>query len=110
CWAVPGYRERFLAEPAEVLREAGLGLPRATRVRVVENTASLTYLLVPEGADRLPSPIAALLAAALPLAPERQLRLVQNAPGLLYVPLPLPPGQLMPGMQAGMETRIVREL
>lgn len=41
------YRRRVVDEPREVLREFGLELPAAMRIRVVDSTAECRYLVVP---------------------------------------------------------------
>lgn len=44
----PPYRARAVSEPRAVLREFGVELPKATRVRVWDSTAEVRYLVIPE--------------------------------------------------------------
>ena len=39
---------RLMAEPAAVLREAGIELPAGQQVRVVENTDQVVHLVLPQ--------------------------------------------------------------
>ena len=45
------YRARVVAEPRAVLREFGLELPAATRIRVWDSTAEVRYLVMPVRPD-----------------------------------------------------------
>ncbi len=47
AWADAEYKARLLAHPAAVLKEAGVELPPGLRLRVVENTADVTHLVLP---------------------------------------------------------------
>src|SRR3954471_14777309 len=50
------YRSRAVADPRGVLRDFGVELPAATRIRVWDSTAELRYLVVPmrpDGTDEL---------------------------------------------------------
>ncbi|TPE50489.1 nitrile hydratase subunit alpha [Amaricoccus solimangrovi] len=47
-YKAPPYRARAVSDPRGVLREFGLDLPAATRIRVWDSTAELRYLVVPE--------------------------------------------------------------
>jgi nitrile hydratase len=42
------YRARVVLDPRGVLAEFGLALPEETRIRVVDSTADLRYLVIPE--------------------------------------------------------------
>ena len=42
------YRARVVREPRAVLEEFGLALPDSTEIRVVDSTADLRYLVIPE--------------------------------------------------------------
>lgn len=55
-YKAPPYRARAVSDPRGVLREFGLDLPAATRIRVWDSTAELRYLVVPlrpEGTEGL---------------------------------------------------------
>jgi nitrile hydratase len=41
------YRSRVVRDPRGVLAEFGLTLPEETRIRVVDSTADLRYLVIP---------------------------------------------------------------
>jgi nitrile hydratase len=50
------YRARVVREPRAVLEEFGVSLPADTEIRVVDSTADLRYLVIPErpsGTDHL---------------------------------------------------------
>jgi nitrile hydratase len=42
------YRARVVREPRTVLEEFGVSLPDSTEIRVVDSTADLRYLIIPE--------------------------------------------------------------
>jgi nitrile hydratase len=44
----PPYRSRAVIDPRGVLKEFGVELPEATRIRVWDSTAEIRYLVVPE--------------------------------------------------------------
>ena len=48
AWREPTYKQRLMAEPAAVLREAGIELPAGQQVRVVENTDQVVHLVLPQ--------------------------------------------------------------
>lgn len=48
------YRARIVREPRTVLKEFGVELPDATKIRVLDSTADLRFLVIPrrpEGTD-----------------------------------------------------------
>ncbi len=47
AWTDEGFKQRLLSNPTEVLRAEGVPVPEGNEVRVVENTARLTYLPLP---------------------------------------------------------------
>jgi len=51
AWADPEFRARLLADPAAVLKEAGLDMPDGVTLRVMEDTASLTHVVLPAVPD-----------------------------------------------------------
>jgi nitrile hydratase len=55
-YKAPPYRSRAVSDPRGVLREFGLDLPAATKIRVWDSTAELRYLVIPlrpEGSEEL---------------------------------------------------------
>src|SRR5215468_8527734 len=47
AWADPAYKARLLADPHQVLTEAGLNPPSDLKIKVVENTNHLVHLVLP---------------------------------------------------------------
>jgi len=52
AWRDPEYKQRLIANPKEVLIEAGSSVPDELEVRVVENTSDVRYLILPESPAR----------------------------------------------------------
>jgi hypothetical protein len=61
AWADEAYKNKLKSDPAAVLKAEGLAVPEGVQLTVVENTASLTHLVLPA----LPSEAANLDEAAL---------------------------------------------
>lgn len=51
AWADEEFKARLLADPAAVLKEAGLDVPDGVTLHVVENTDSLTHMVLPAVPD-----------------------------------------------------------
>lgn len=47
AWADDDFKQRFLADPAGVLKEEGVSLPEGIELHVVENTNEVVYLTLP---------------------------------------------------------------
>ena len=47
CWADEALKQRFIADPAAVLKESGLEVPEDMEFKVVENTDKVNYILLP---------------------------------------------------------------
>ena len=47
AWLDEDFKHRLLAEPAAVLKEAGLELQEGVHVKIMENTDSLGHLVLP---------------------------------------------------------------
>jgi len=47
CWADESFKQRFIANPAAVMKEAGLEVPEGVEFKVVENTDKVQYILLP---------------------------------------------------------------
>jgi hypothetical protein len=94
AWRDEGYRERLIADPAGVLRDAGLTLPAGCRVTLLEDTPTVAHVTVPSLEDMAGGgrePFMAELAALIPLPAGLELRLHQDTETERFVVLPLPP-------------------
>jgi hypothetical protein len=47
AWTDPGYKARFLSDPAGVMAEAGIATPEGMEFRVVENTDDVIHIVLP---------------------------------------------------------------
>jgi hypothetical protein len=47
CWADEAFKQRLLADPAGMLKAAGIEVPASVRVQVVENTPQEVTLVIP---------------------------------------------------------------
>ncbi|MEN6459902.1 MAG: NHLP leader peptide family RiPP precursor [Syntrophomonas sp.] len=47
CWADEAFKQQFMADPATILKEAGLEVPEGAKFKVVENTDKVNYILLP---------------------------------------------------------------
>jgi hypothetical protein len=47
AWSDEAFKRRLLAEPVTALRERGMEVPAGMEVRVVENTSTVTHLVLP---------------------------------------------------------------
>lgn len=48
CWADSDFKARLLADPNAALAAEGIAVPEGMELRIVENTPSLTYIVLPE--------------------------------------------------------------
>ena len=48
CWADEHFKQRLLADPAETLKQEGIKVPAGVMVKVVENTAQVVNLVIPQ--------------------------------------------------------------
>jgi hypothetical protein len=48
AWSDEAFKQRLMAEPSAVLREAGIEVPAGRQVRVVEDTEQVVHLVVPQ--------------------------------------------------------------
>ena len=53
CWIDEAFKQRFIAEPATVMKESGLEVPVELEFKVVENTDKVNYILLPSKPDEL---------------------------------------------------------
>lgn len=47
CWSDASYKAKLLADPAGVFKAEGLPMPEGVELCVLENTAELSYLVIP---------------------------------------------------------------
>ena len=47
AWSDPAYKARLMADPAGVLKEAGVELPKGMKVKAVENTSDTLHFILP---------------------------------------------------------------
>ncbi len=47
CWSDPAFKARLLANPADTLKAEGVELPAGIEFKIVENTPSLQYWVLP---------------------------------------------------------------
>ena len=47
CWADPALKKRLMDDPAKVLAERGIKLPQGIQAKVVEDSGSVTHLVIP---------------------------------------------------------------
>ena len=47
AWADPALKKRLMDDPAKVLAERGIAVPQGTQVKIIENTANVTHLVIP---------------------------------------------------------------
>lgn len=47
AWADEAFKQRLIADPAAVLKEAGLEMPEGIEIRVVEDTEKVAHLVLP---------------------------------------------------------------
>lgn len=53
CWVDEAFKQRFIADPAAILKEAGLEAPAKMELKVLENTDKLKYIVLPAKSDEL---------------------------------------------------------
>ena len=47
AWSDPAYKARLMADPAAVLKEAGVDLPAGMKLKAVENTENVHHFVLP---------------------------------------------------------------
>lgn len=47
CWADEAFKQRFITDPAAVMKEAGLEVTEGVDIKVVENTDKENYIILP---------------------------------------------------------------
>jgi hypothetical protein len=90
AWRDPGYRNRLLSSPREVLIEEGLEIPDGMAIRVFADTPAVRHIhltsLTTEAEELVP-----VLREILPLPEGSEVRLIQNTEQALCLVIPLAP-------------------
>jgi hypothetical protein len=94
-WKNPEYLRKLVANPKEVLSDAGVeGLSDDVQLRVVENTAKRKHLVLP-AAEIQPTTylhlLSEMLQKSLPLPEGDQIVLMQNTAKVVYIVIPMAP-------------------
>jgi hypothetical protein len=90
AWRDPGYRNRLLSNPREVLVADGLEVPDGMAIRVFADTPAIRHIhltsLTTEATELVP-----VLREILPLPEGSEVRLIQNTEQALCLVIPLAP-------------------
>jgi len=90
AWRDPGYRNRLLSSPREVLVADGLEIPDGMAIRVFADTPAIRHIhltsLTTEATELVP-----VLREMLPLPEGSEVRLIQNTEQALCLVIPLAP-------------------
>ena len=90
AWRDPGYRNRLLSSPREVLVAEGLEIPDGMAIRVFADTPAIRHIhltsLTTEATELVP-----VLREILPLPEGSEVRLIQNTEQALCLVIPLAP-------------------
>ena len=90
AWRDPGYRNRLLSSPREVLVDEGLEIPDGMAIRVFADTPAIRHIhltsLTTEATELVP-----VLREMLPLPEGSEVRLIQNTEQALCLVIPLAP-------------------
>ena len=105
AWRDPGYRNRLLSSPREVLIEEGLQIPDGMAIRVFADTPAVRHIhltsLTTEAEELVP-----VFREMLPLPEGSEVRLIQNTEQALCLVIPLAP----PEPQTLTDTDVLRRL
>ena len=105
AWRDPGYRNRLLSSPREVLIEEGLQIPDGMAIRVFADTPAVRHIhltsLTTEAEELVP-----VFRDMLPLPEGSEVRLIQNTEQALCLVIPLAP----PEPQTLTDTDVLRRL
>jgi len=89
-WRDPGYRNRLLSNPREVLVEEGLEIPDGMAIRVFADTPAIRHIHLTSLTTE-PEELAPVLREILPLPEGSEVRLIQNTEQALCLVIPLAP-------------------
>ena len=89
-WRDPGYRNRLLSNPREVLVEEGLEIPDGMAIRVFADTPAIRHVHLTSLTTE-PEELIGVLREILPLPEGSEVRLIQNTEQALCLVIPLAP-------------------
>ena len=90
AWRDPGYRNRLMSSPREVLIEEGLEIPDGMAIRVFADTPAIRHIHLTSLTTE-PEELAPVLREILPLPEGSEVRLIQNTEQALCLVIPLAP-------------------
>ena len=90
AWRDPGYRNRLLSSPREVLVEEGLEIPDGMAIRVFADTPAIRHVHLTSLTTE-PEELIGVLREILPLPEGSEVRLIQNTEQALCLVIPLAP-------------------
>jgi hypothetical protein len=90
AWRDPGYRNRLLSSPREVLVDEGLEIPDGMAIRVFADTPAIRHVHLTSLTTE-PEELAPVLREILPLPEGSEVRLIQNTEQALCLVIPLAP-------------------
>jgi hypothetical protein len=90
AWRDPGYRNRLLSSPREVLVEEGLEIPDGMAIRVFADTPAIRHIHLTSLTTE-PEELIGVLREILPLPEGSEVRLIQNTEQALCLVIPLAP-------------------
>jgi hypothetical protein len=90
AWRDPGYRNRLLSSPREVLVADGLEIPDGMAIRVFADTPAIRHIHLTSLTTE-PEELVPVLREILPLPEGSEVRLIQNTEQALCLVIPLAP-------------------
>jgi hypothetical protein len=90
AWRDPGYRNRLLSSPREVLVADGLEIPDGMAIRVFADTPAIRHVHLTSLTTE-PEELIGVLREILPLPEGSEVRLIQNTEQALCLVIPLAP-------------------
>ena len=90
AWRDPGYRNRLLSSPREVLVAEGLEIPDGMAIRVFADTPAIRHVHLTSLTTE-PEELIGVLREILPLPEGSEVRLIQNTEQALCLVIPLAP-------------------
>jgi hypothetical protein len=90
AWRDPGYRNRLLSSPREVLVAEGLEIPDGMAIRVFADTPAIRHIHLTSLTTE-PEELVPVLREILPLPEGSEVRLIQNTEQALCLVIPLAP-------------------